>query len=82
MSKLTPDSTEAHSPEVKQSLDELAREGACRMTVAALEAEVEAHLQKLHRLPDEQGHAMVVCRPWWTDCRSDSRRERKRCCAR
>ena len=60
MYKLTTDSTEGQTPEVMQSLDELAREGARRMIMAALEAEVDEHLRKLQHLRDEQGHAMVV----------------------
>lgn len=48
------------APEVTQSLDELARQGARRMIAAALEAEVEEYLQKQSRLRDEEGHALVV----------------------
>jgi len=47
-------------PEVRPSLDELAREGARRMLAAALEAEVVEYLE-LHRDErDERGHALVV----------------------
>jgi len=52
--------SEGAAPEVMQSLDELAREGARRMIVAALELEVEEYVSKLCHLRDGQGHAMVV----------------------
>ena len=48
------------SLEVKQSLDELARQGARRMIAEALELEVAAYIAKLRHLRDEQGHALVV----------------------
>ena len=41
-------------------LDELAREGARRMLVAALDEEVAAYIARHERLRDEQGHARVV----------------------
>ena len=41
-------------------LDELAREGARRMLVAALEEEVKAYIACHQPLRDEQGHALVV----------------------
>jgi len=47
-------------PEVRQSLDELAREGARRMIHAALELEVDQYVQQLRHLRDENGHALVV----------------------
>ena len=47
-------------PEITQSLDELAREGARRMILAALELEVEQYVEKLRYLRDENGHALVV----------------------
>jgi len=47
-------------PEVRQSLDELAREGARRMIYAALELEVDQYVQQLRHLRDENGHALVV----------------------
>jgi transposase-like protein len=47
-------------PEITQSLDELAREGARRMILAALELEVEQYVEKLRHLRDEDGHALVV----------------------
>ncbi|MBN2257927.1 MAG: transposase, partial [Anaerolineaceae bacterium] len=47
-------------PEITESLDELAREGARRMIAAALELEAEQYVQALRHLRDEQGHALVV----------------------
>ena len=41
------------------TLDEIAREGACRMLLLALEAEVAAYLER-HQERDENGHALVV----------------------
>jgi transposase-like protein len=60
MLKLTTDDTEGQTPEITQSLDELAREGARRMIAAALEAEVEEYVESLRHLRDENGHALVV----------------------
>jgi len=60
MVKLTTESVEGEAPEIKESLDELAREGARRMIVAALELEVEQHVEGLRHLRDEMGHARVV----------------------
>jgi transposase-like protein len=60
MFKLTTNDTDEQTPEIEQSLDELAREGARRMIVAALEVEVEQYVQALRHVRDEQGHAMVV----------------------
>jgi putative transposase len=60
MLELITNECEKTAPEVTQSLDELAREGARRMIAAALEAEVEEYLQKHSRIRDEQGHALVV----------------------
>jgi putative transposase len=48
------------APEVAQTLDELAREGARRMIAEALELEVEEYIQTMRHLRDEQGHALVV----------------------
>ncbi|HEV2087592.1 MAG TPA: IS256 family transposase [Cryptosporangiaceae bacterium] len=45
---------------VGASLDELAREGARRMLVAALEAEVADYLARFGEARDERGHAEVV----------------------
>ncbi len=60
MFKLTTNDTEEQTPEIEQSLDELARQGARRMILAALELEVEQYVQALRHVRDEQGHAMVV----------------------
>jgi len=60
MLKVTIDDIESQAPEVTQSLDELAREGARRMIVAALELEVDQYVQQLRHLRDELDHAMVV----------------------
>jgi transposase-like protein len=60
MYKLTTNAAEGQTPEITQTLDELAREGACRMIAAALEAEVEQYVEALRHLRDENGHALVV----------------------
>jgi transposase-like protein len=60
MFKLITNDTEGQTPEIEQSLDELAREGARRMILAALELEVEQYVQALRHVRDEQGRAMVV----------------------
>jgi putative transposase len=60
MYQLTTNDPESIAPEVRLSLDELAREGARRMIAAALELEVEEYVSKLRHLRDEQGHALVV----------------------
>ena len=41
-------------------LDELAREGARRMLLAALDEEVAAYLERHRDFRDERGHALVV----------------------
>ena len=41
-------------------LDEIAREGARRMLVAALETEVAAYLEAHRGERDDDGHALVV----------------------
>lgn len=46
--------------EVRESLDELIREGARRMLVAALEAEVEDYISTHREERDEEGRALVV----------------------
>jgi putative transposase len=48
------------SPEIPQSLDEPARDGARRMIADALKAEVEEYLQRHCHDRDGQGHAQVV----------------------
>jgi len=60
MLQYTTDSAEGTAPEVKQTLDELAREGARRMLLAALDLEVAEYVTRLHAERDEQGHALVV----------------------
>ncbi len=60
MLELITNESEKTAPEVTQSLDELAREGARRMIAAALETEVEEYLQKQSHLRDKQGYALVV----------------------
>jgi hypothetical protein len=42
------------------SLDELARRGAQRMLIAALEAEVDEYISRHSQERDENGHALVV----------------------
>jgi len=60
MVKLTTNDSTGKTPEIAQTLDELAREGARRMILAALELEVEQYVQALRHLRDEQGQALVV----------------------
>ena len=60
MFKLTTDDIESQTPEITEPLYELARQGARWMILAALELEVEQHVQALCHLRDEQGCAMVV----------------------
>lgn len=60
MLELITKDAEATAPEVTETLDELARVGARRMIVEALELEVEQHIQIMRRLRDEDGHALVV----------------------
>jgi transposase-like protein len=60
MFKLTTDGAEGQTSEIAQTLDELVREGARRMIVAALEVEVEQYVEALRHLRDENGHALVV----------------------
>jgi transposase-like protein len=60
MYKSTTVENQEQIPEITQSLDELAREGARRMIMAALELEVEQYIEKLLHQRDENGHALVV----------------------
>ena len=46
--------------EVRLSLDEIAREGARRMLVEALQVEVTDYIEKHKNLRDEDGHRLVV----------------------
>jgi putative transposase len=60
MDKGTTDEISGQIARVTQSLDELAREGARRMILVALEVEVEQYIEKLRHLRDENGHALAV----------------------
>jgi putative transposase len=60
MLELITNDLEGKIPEVAQTLDDLARDGARRMIAAALELEAEQYVQKLRHLRDELGHALVV----------------------
>lgn len=60
MLKVTTDDIESKSREITESLDELARQGARRMILAALELEVDQYVQELRHQRDELDHAMVV----------------------
>ena len=41
-------------------LDEIAREGARRMLIEALRAEIDDYVERHHGERDEHGHALVV----------------------
>jgi putative transposase len=56
----TPTRAQAREPEVATALDELAREGARRMILAALEVEVAEYRQQHRAARDSHGHALVV----------------------
>lgn len=60
MFELITNDDEKTAPEIDQSLDELAREGARRMIAEALELEVAEYIAKMRPVRDEQGHALVV----------------------
>ena len=60
MIKVTTDDIGSKSSEITESLDELARQGARRMILAALELEVDQYVHELHQLRDELDHAVVV----------------------
>lgn len=60
MFKITTNETDGTNPEISQSLDDLAREGARRMIAAALELEVEEYLSRVRDPQDTQGHAVAV----------------------
>jgi len=60
MDKGTTDEFSGQIAQVTQSLDELAREGARRMILVALEVEVEQYIEELRHLRDENGHALAV----------------------
>ena len=50
MYQITTNESQAQIPEITQSLDELAREGSRRMIQAALELEVNQHIQAMRHL--------------------------------
>jgi len=60
MLKLTTNREDGIAPEMAQTLDELAREGARRMIAEALRLEADEYVEKLQHLRDEKGHARVV----------------------
>ena len=60
MFKLTTNDAEGQTPEITQSLDELARVGARRVIAAALEAEVDQYVEAVRHVRDENGRALVV----------------------
>ena len=60
MYELITNDAEGTAPEVTQSLDELAREGARRMIAKALKLEVDEYIEKLSHLRNKRGHALVV----------------------
>jgi putative transposase len=60
MFKVITEEADGVASEVKQTLDELARDGARRMIAAALKAEADEYVERLRRERDEQGHALVV----------------------
>jgi len=63
MFKLATDDIEGKAPEITDSLDELARQGARRMILAALELEVAQYVQELRHLRDELDHAKALLGP-------------------
>ena len=71
MYQYTIDSTDGHAPEILQTLDELAREGARRMIAAALEAEVEEYLAQLRGERDERGVCFGGAQRQGTGAQSD-----------
>lgn len=60
MLKLVTNETETEAQTVYPTLDELAREGARRMLVAALETEVQDYVAARRHERDEDGRALVV----------------------
>ena len=60
MFEYTIDSTDGCAREMRQSLDELAREGARRMIEEALLVEVEEYVERMRGERDERGCALVV----------------------
>jgi putative transposase len=60
MIELTTKHEDETSPEITQTLDGLAREGARRMIAEALKLEADEYVEKMRHLRDTKGHAMVV----------------------
>ena len=60
MAEYSTDSVRSPALEMRQTLDELAREGARRMILAAMEAEVEEYVSQRRAERDEKGQALVV----------------------
>src|SRR5690606_28423814 len=60
MLKLVTNETETEAQTAYPTLDELAREGARRMLVAALETEVQDYVAARRHERDEDGRALVV----------------------
>jgi len=60
MLKVVREDTGGQADELALSLDDLAREGAKRMLVSALEVEVAAYIERHRGARDERGHARVV----------------------
>ena len=60
MLKITDECSGRKGEELTMDLDALAREGARRMLVEALEAEVADYIDRHRGLRDERGHALVV----------------------
>jgi hypothetical protein len=56
--KIVPD--DADRDDLSGSLDELVAEGARRMLIAGLEAEVADYIERHQGLVDEAGHRLVV----------------------
>jgi putative transposase len=60
MLKVTTEEANGVAPEVKHTLDDLARDGARRMIAAALKAEADDYVERMRGERDEQRHALVV----------------------
>jgi putative transposase len=60
MLKVIRDGADEQAEGLSLGLDDLAREGARRMLVAALDAEVAAYLERHRGVRDAEGHALVV----------------------
>lgn len=60
MFEITREEANRAAPEVKQTLDDLARDGVRRMIAAALKAEVDDYVDRMQGERDEQGHALVA----------------------